>query len=136
MSPVRDTRRTFMSKSLTFTELSTVAVPVSDQDRTKTLLEALGFEVRRDAELRKGFRWIELAPPGAVTSIALVSAGKELPSGVDTGIRLITSDARAAHGELIGHGLSVGELLAWEGVPLMFSFVDFDDNRFYVTESG
>jgi hypothetical protein len=124
-----------MAKPATFTKLSTVAIPVSDQDRTKALLEALGFEARLDAELREGFRWIELAPPGAITSIAVVATGDALPTGVDTGIRLITSDARAARDELVGHGLSVGELLDWDTAPLMFSFTDFDGNRFYVSEA-
>jgi catechol 2,3-dioxygenase-like lactoylglutathione lyase family enzyme len=124
-----------METKPTFIRLSTVAIPVTDQDRTTALFEALGFERRMDTELREGFRWIELAPPDAATSIAVVSAHSELPTGVDTGIRLVTSDARAARTELIDRGLSVGELLDWEGVPLMFSFTDFDGNRLYVAEA-
>lgn len=120
----------------TFTHVSTVAVPVTDQVRTKTLFESLGFEVRLDAELRPGFRWIELGPPGGPTSIALVATGHELPTGVDTGIRFITDDAQAARDQLIGLGCSAGELLAWAGVPLMFSFTDPDGNRFYVTQAA
>jgi catechol 2,3-dioxygenase-like lactoylglutathione lyase family enzyme len=118
----------------TFTHLSTVAIPVSDQDRAKALFERLGFEVRFDADLGDGFRWIELVPPGAVTSIALVATGDELPTGIDTGIRLVTPDARAAHERLRGFGLSVGELLDWDTAPLMFSFTDPDGNRLYVAE--
>src|SRR3712207_6104412 len=101
----------------TFTGLSTVAIPVTDQARTKDLLEGLGFELRFDADLGGGFRWIELAPPGAVTSIALVAAGDELPAGIDTGIRLVASDARAAHAQLLERGLEVGELLDWPTAP-------------------
>ncbi len=122
------------TQTKTFTGLSTVAVPVSDQDRTKALLERLGFETRFDADLGGGFRWIELAPPGAVTSIALVASGDGLPTGIDTGIRLVTPDARAAHAELLALGLSVGELLDWDTAPLMFSFCDLDGNRLYVAE--
>jgi len=120
----------------TFTGVITVAVPVSDQDRTKALLEDLGFEARMDAELQPGFRWIELALPGASTTISLVRAGDELPAGIDTGIRLATSDARAAHAELSRRGLEVGELLDWESAPLMFEFRDPDGNMIYVTESA
>jgi catechol 2,3-dioxygenase-like lactoylglutathione lyase family enzyme len=135
MSYAADRRRSIMTKrTMTFTGLSTVAIPVTDQDRTKTLLERLGFETRFDADLGDGFRWVELAPPGAVTSIALVASGDELPTGVDTGIRLVTPDARAAHAELLALGLSVGELLDWDTAPLMFSFVDPDGNRLYVAE--
>lgn len=125
----RMTNRTTM-----FTMLSTVAIPVTDQDRTKALLEGLGFETRFDADLGDGFRWIELAPPGAATSIALVETSGNLPTGVDTGIRLVTPDARAAHAELVAQDLSVGELLDWPTAPLMFSFNDPDGNRIYVAE--
>jgi catechol 2,3-dioxygenase-like lactoylglutathione lyase family enzyme len=125
-----------MTKGATFTGIRTVAVPVSDQDRTKALLEGFGFEVRFDADLQPGFRWIELGPAGAVTSIALVAAGDQLPAGIDTGIRLTTADARATHARLGDLGLSVGDLLDWDTAPLMFSFCDFDGNRFYVSEDS
>jgi hypothetical protein len=118
----------------TFTAISTVAIPVTDQDRTKSLLERLGFVTRFDAELQEGFRWIELVPPGAATSIAVVAGGEGLPTGVDTGIRLVTADARLAHNELQALGLAVGELLDWDSAPLMFSFEDYDGNRLYVAE--
>jgi hypothetical protein len=117
-----------------FTHLSTVAVPVTDQDKAKALFESVGFETRFDADLGEGFRWIELVPPGAVTSIALVATGEQLPTGIDTGIRLVTPDARAARDALLALGLSVGELLDWDTAPLMFSFTDHDGNRFYVSE--
>jgi hypothetical protein len=119
----------------TFTAVRTVAVPVRDQDRTKALLERVGFEPQLDAELQEGFRWVELGLPGTPTTLALVRAGDELPAGIDTGIRLTTRDAKAAHAELRGLGLDVGELLDWETAPLMFSFLDPDGNRYYVSEA-
>ena len=120
----------------TFTALLTVAVPVSDQDRTKSLLEGLGFTTTMDAELQEGFRWVELTLPGAATTVSLVRTGDELPTGIDTGIRLATPDARAAHATLAAADLEVGDLLDWETAPLMFEFRDPDGNRFYVTESS
>ncbi|MBV9953584.1 MAG: glyoxalase [Acidimicrobiia bacterium] len=119
-----------------FATIRSVAVPVTDQDRTKSLLEALGFTTSMDTELQPGFRWVELTPPGGGTTLALVTTGDQLPTGIDTGIRLVTGDARAAHAAVSAKGLDVGELLDWEGVPLMFSFVDPDGNRFYVSEDG
>ena len=124
-----------MSETKIFTGLSTVAIPVTDQERSKALFEALGFECSFDAELQAGFRWIELAPPGADTSVALVATGADLPPGVDTGIRLIATDARAAQAKLLALGCEVGELLDWETAPLMFSFRDPDGNRLYVSEA-
>lgn len=117
-----------------FSGLRTVAVPVTDQEQAKALYEGLGFETRFDAELADDFRWIEVAPPGAPTSIALIASGEDLPVGVDTGIRLVAPDARAAHAELTALGLDVGELLDWDTAPLMFSFRDPDGNRLYVAE--
>jgi catechol 2,3-dioxygenase-like lactoylglutathione lyase family enzyme len=117
-----------------FNTVRTVAVPVSDQDRTQSLLEQLGFSLSMDAELQPGFRWIEMALPGGGPTVALVQTGPELPTGIDTGIRLTTDDARTAHAAVRNAGLDAGALLDWPGVPLMFSFVDPDGNRFYVSE--
>jgi hypothetical protein len=119
-----------------FTNLRSVAVPVTDQDRTKSLLESLGFTVAMDAELQPGFRWIEMQLPSAAASLSLVTTGPELPTGIDTGIRLETADAREAHAAVASAGLDAGELLDWPGVPLMFSFLDLDGNRFYVSEGA
>lgn len=119
-----------------FTELRTVAVPVTDLDRAKATFEALGFEARFDAELQEGFRWVEVGPAGGGASLALVQTGPELPTGIDTGIRFVAPDARAAHQFVAGLGLAPGELLDWDTAPLMFSFTDHDGNRFYVSEDS
>jgi hypothetical protein len=118
-----------------FKMVRSVAVPVDDQDRTKCLLEQLGFMVSVDAELRPGFRWIEMSLPGAHATVSLVRSGPDLRAGIDTGIRLGTDDAQVAHAAVEAAGLSVGDLLDWPGVPLMFSFLDLDGNRFYVSET-
>lgn len=119
-----------------FTHVSTVAIPVADQDRSVAFYAGLGFETRFDAELQEGFRWIEVVPPGATTSIAIIKEGDDLPSGVDTGLRLITPDAKVAYEAVAAAGGQVGELLDWPDVPLMFAFRDFDGNRLYVSEAG
>src|SRR6476659_5384767 len=118
-----------------FTNIRSVAVPVTDQDRSTAAFEQLGFTVSMDAELRPGFRWIEMVLPGGHASVALVNTGPALPTGIDTGIRLATDDARAAHDAVAAAGLDPDDLLDWPGVPLMFSFVDPDGNRFYVSET-
>jgi hypothetical protein len=118
----------------TFTGMHTVAVPVTDQERTEALFERFGLQTGLDTELQPGFRWIEMALADSPTSLALVQTGPELPVGVDTGIRLTTTDARAAHASVIALGLDAGEPLDWETAPLMFSFFDYDGNRFYVSQ--
>jgi len=117
-----------------FKMVRSVAVPVTDQDRTKSVLQQLGFTVSMDSELRPGFRWIEMDLPGGQATVSLVRTGPELPTGIDTGIRLGTDDARVAHAAVAAAGLDVGDLLDWPDVPLMFSFIDLDGNRFYVSE--
>ena len=119
----------------TLTGISTVAIAVSDQDATKNLFEQLGFETVFDADVAVGFRWIDMAAPGGGCRLSVIAATDALPTGRDTGIRFVTSDARAAHGRLAEMGLRVGELLDWPTAPLMFEFRDLDENTMYVTEA-
>lgn len=118
------------------TAVSTVAVPVTDQDRALAFyVDTLGFDLHVDAPLPQlDGRWIVVAPPGAGTSLALVPATDRTPAGTDTGIRLATTDAAAAHADLIAQSVAADELLTWPGVPPMFTFQDPDANVLYVVE--
>jgi catechol 2,3-dioxygenase-like lactoylglutathione lyase family enzyme len=119
----------------TITTIRTIAIPTQDQDRAVAFfVDRLGFEPRMDAELREGFRWVEVAPPGSDVSVAIVTAGPELPAGVDTGIRFVTTDAEAQHAAMEQQGVDVDEILRWPGVPAMFSFRDLDGNTYYLAE--
>ena len=122
------------TQTATLTGISTVAVPVSDQDATMRLFEALGLETRFDADVAVGFRWIDMAPPGDGTTLSVIATTDALPTGIDTGIRFVTSDARAAHARIAELGLRVGDLLDWPTAPLMFEFWDLDGNTMYVAE--
>jgi lactoylglutathione lyase len=110
--------------------IATIGIPVTDQDRALGFYtETLGLEKQLDVALPQlGGRWITIAPPGSTTTIALVPAQQGVPIGVETGIRLASRDAAAAHQRLRDLGVDVGELLAWEGVPPMFAFHDPDNN--------
>ena len=118
--------------------LGTVGIPVSDQDRAlEFYVGTLGFEKTRDAEFAPGMRWIEVAPPGGGTTIALTPPGGDTKPPVDTGIRLSTSDAEGDHAALEAAGAAVDEILRFgEGVPPMFTFRDPDGNTLYVVESS
>jgi len=135
MSPALPARLpTMTTQTATLTRISTVAIPVSDQDATKRLFEELGFETRFDGDVNVDFRWIGMAPPGGGTTLSVIAATDALPTGIDTGIRFITPNARAAHARLVDLGLRVGDLLDWPTAPLMFEFWDLDGNTMYVAE--
>ncbi|RZT26622.1 catechol 2,3-dioxygenase-like lactoylglutathione lyase family enzyme [Kribbella sp. VKM Ac-2569] len=118
-------------------EIRTVGVPVTDQDRAVAFYtDTLGFELLMDAPLPQfGGRWITVAPAGSSASIALVPASDGNPAGVDTGIRMASPDAKAAHEHFLGAGVDTDELLEWPGVPPMFSLRDPDGNRLYISQA-
>jgi len=127
-----------MSDKINVGMVGTVAVPVTDQERALDFyVGTLGFEKRRDATFGAGMRWIEVAPTGAATTIALAPPREGDPVGVDTGIRLFTVDANADHLALLSRGVDVDEqVMRWEGVPPMFFFRDPDGNRLVIVESA
>src|SRR5690349_11771326 len=117
--------------------VATVSVPVTDHDRAlEFYVGTLGMEVRRDASFGKGQRWVEVAPAGATTTVALAPPGEVKP-GVDSGIRLTTTDAAADHADLQAAGVQVDpEVLNFPGVPPMFGFHDPDGNRLYIVQNA
>ncbi|HYW23847.1 MAG TPA: VOC family protein [Terriglobales bacterium] len=120
------------------TDVRTVGIPVTDQERALDFyVGKLGFEKRMDVPFGPGQRWVEVAPPGAGTTIALVSAGQGAPAGVDTGIRLVTGDAAADHADLRSRGVDAdAEILNMGGAPPMFTFRDQDGNRLVVVQGS
>ena len=119
--------------STTLTDVRCVAVPVRDQDAALSFyVDRLGFDKRLDAPIRNTTRWIEVAPPGAATSIALVSGEDNPAPGIDTGVRFAVGEVEVEHQAMMDHGVVVGELLVWPDLPPMFTFDDPDGNRFYV----
>jgi catechol 2,3-dioxygenase-like lactoylglutathione lyase family enzyme len=121
--------------STTIEDVRTIGVSVTDQEAALAFyVDALGFEKRLDAPISSTMRWIEVAAPGASTSLALNPAEGATIAGVDTGIRFSVPDAEAEHAAMSERGVRVGELLRWDGVPPMYAFDDPDGNRFYVVE--
>jgi catechol 2,3-dioxygenase-like lactoylglutathione lyase family enzyme len=121
----------------TLTDIRTVAVSVSDQDRSlEFYVGTLGFEKRMDATVNGAFRWLTVAPPDSEVSIALTPASETSPVGIDSGIRFITADVDGEHAAMQRRGIDVSELMHWPGVPAMYSFRDIDGNTLYVVEAG
>lgn len=116
------------------TDIRTVGVPVTDQDRAlEFYVGKLGLETRIDAPYGEGERWVEVAPAGAATSIALVRAVEGQATGVDTQVRLTTEDAQADHATLRAAGVDVDAEVIPYPVP-MFIFRDPDGNRLIIVE--
>ncbi|MBM7789900.1 VOC family protein [Tenggerimyces flavus] len=115
-------------------DLRTIAIPVRDQDKALEFYRnTLGFEVRLDGAFGDG-RWLEVAAPGALTSIALLADPAR--AGVDTGIRLTTSSADSDHAHLLAAGVDVDAEVLRMGdfVPPMFTFRDVDGNTLVIVE--
>lgn len=118
------------------TAVRTVAITVTDQDRALEFYEQkLGFVKLMDAPLPQvGGRWLVVGLPGGGTSIALLAASEGTAVGVDTGIRLATTDAAKAHAALTDQGPETSELISWPGVPPMFTLQDQDGNQLYLVQ--
>ena len=115
------------------TQIGTVIVPVSDQDAAlEFYVGTLGFETRLDGSFGDGQRWIEVAPPGAATTIALVPQGSA--AGIE--VSFATDNAESDHAAMMAKGVEAdAELIRMgEGVPPMFTFRDPDGNRFRMVE--
>ena len=53
-------------------KVGVVIIPVADEDRAiEFYVDKLGFEKRADVPFGNGYRRVEVAPPGAATTIAL-----------------------------------------------------------------
>lgn len=119
------------------TQVGTVIVPVSDQDSAIAFyVEKLGFEKRVDTPFGRGERWVEVAPPGAATTIALCISRESEPVGVNTRAAFTTEDIDADHAALLAQGVDVDEAVMRMGdpVPPMFFFRDQDGNTSLIVE--
>ena len=104
-------------------KLELVQVPVSDVDRAKNFYtEQVGFNLDHDHQVSDDLRFVQLTPPGSGCSISMGPPSGMAPGSVQ-GLQLVVSDIEAAHAELSGRGVEVGEIqdLPWG------SFVFFSD---------
>ena len=130
-----------MAETKTRTHISqvgTVMVPVSDQDRALEFYTSkLGFEKRGDVPFGDGDRWLDVAPPGAATTIALVPPREGDTAGIESMVGFTTEDIDAAHEHLRSQGVDVDEEVMRMGdpVPPMFFFRDLDGNSFLLVQT-
>src|SRR4051794_41909302 len=106
-------------------EVGAVMIPVSDQDKAiEFYVDKLGFEKRSDTPFGEGNRWVEVAPAGADTVLALVQPREQDPVGVEINIGLNSTDVDAHPADLKAGGVDVDEEGSRMGgpVPPMFWF--------------
>jgi catechol 2,3-dioxygenase-like lactoylglutathione lyase family enzyme len=132
------TRGDDMTATLHLTEIGRVAIPAADQDRALDFyVGTLGFELRSDETFADGkMRWIEVAPAGGSTAIAIAPPMEGGPTAVDTGIVISSSDLEADHTALKEAGVDVDpEIARWGGpVPPMFRLRDPAGNSLTIVE--
>ena len=119
-------------------KIGNVVIPVSDQDREiEFYVETLGFEKRTDVPFGNGYRWVEVAPADAVTTIALAPPPEGKPTGnVETGITFQTEDIDAVHADLKAKGVDVDDEVSRMGdpVPPLFWLRDPEGNSLMVVQ--
>jgi predicted enzyme related to lactoylglutathione lyase len=88
-----------------------VSVPVSDQERAKRFYrDVVGFELLREEPMAPGQKWIQLAPQGCSTTIALVTWFDAMRPGGLQGIMLNVTDIDQDHAALTQRGLKLSEI--------------------------
>lgn len=120
-------------------KLGQVMLYVNDQDQSKRYwTEKLGFRVIAEEDNGQGMRWIEIAPPGADTTIVLQN--KEFVAKMSPGLNLgtpslmfYTDNAERLRDDLKSKGIKVGEIMELPAGKV-FNFADDEENYFAVTE--
>jgi lactoylglutathione lyase len=89
-----------MLKHVKFSELA-----VEDQDRAIAFYtEKVGFEVAQDSPYKEGWRWVELAIPGADTRVLLTKQPDNYEKGLPR-LVLVTDDVEKTYEELTSKGV-------------------------------
>ncbi|MGA2521776.1 MAG: VOC family protein [Acidimicrobiales bacterium] len=107
------------------TRIQVLSLPVADQDRARAFyVDVLGLELVSDTEMGPGQRWVQVAPPGAQTSVTLVTWFESMPAGSVRGLVLESDDLESDVMALRVRGVTIeGEI---QEAP-WGRFVTFDD---------
>jgi len=107
------------------TAVQLFSLPVADQDRARDFyVDVLGFELVADTPMGPGMRWVQVRPPGAATSITLVTWFDAMAPGATKGTVLETDDLDGDVVRLRSLGVAVPDEV--EEAP-WGRFVTFDD---------
>jgi catechol 2,3-dioxygenase-like lactoylglutathione lyase family enzyme len=119
-------------------KISTVVIPVADVDRAiEFYTDKLGFNKRVDIPFGDKYRWVEVGPGDAETTIALAPPPPGGSTGNrETGIGLQTDDIDAYHADLKDKGVDVDDEVSRMGdpVPPLFWLRDPEGNSLMVVQ--
>ena len=103
-----------VKSKLNLRQVGRVAVTVADTDRAIDFyVDTLGFEKVVDVPMGPDMRWVEVALPGAATTIALAPPPQDQQAGgSQTGICIDTADVDADHAALKAAGVDVDDEVA------------------------
>jgi catechol 2,3-dioxygenase-like lactoylglutathione lyase family enzyme len=112
------------------------SLPVSDQDRARYFsVDMLGFELVDDVPMGPHMRWVQVRPPGAFTSITLVTWFDTMPAGTTRGTVLETDDLDGDVARQRGLGVALpdeAEVAPW---GRFVTFADPDGNGLVLQET-
>ncbi|MGA0568556.1 VOC family protein [Rathayibacter sp. KR2-224] len=92
---------------MAITKVQLFSIPVSDPDRAREFyVDTLGFTLVSDTMMGEDQRWIQVVPPGAETSITLVTWFDSMPAGTVRGLVLETDDLGADIDRLTNAGVA------------------------------
>ena len=123
--------------TMPITSVQLFSLPVSDQDRARDFyVDVLGFQLVREAQMSPDQRWLQVAPPGASTSITLVTWFPTMPAGSVKGTVLETDDLDGDVAQLIAKGVVIDGGVQDEPWGRFATFDDPDGNGIVLQETN
>lgn len=113
------------------------SLPVRDQERARDFyVDVLGFDLVSENPMGPDMQWVQVAPPGAQTSITLVTWFDTMPPGSVKGTVLETDDLEGDVRELRSRGVKVQGDIEEQPWGRFVTFDDPDGNGIVLQESN
>lgn len=90
--------------------LEAIILPVSDVEASKAFYEQCGFVLDTNHRASDDFWVLQFTPPGSACSVMFGLGISTTEPGSVKGLHLAVRDIEAAHAELTGRGIKVGDI--------------------------
>lgn len=91
-------------------KLEVVVLPVSDVDRARDFYQKLGWRLDADFPVVKGYRVVQVTPPGSPASVIFGTGVSTAAPGSAQGLYLVVADVEAARADLVARGVEVSDI--------------------------